>query len=130
MGRTIGSVAAGVAVWIVLVVAIDFAMSFAWPDYQAAKPDMSFSLQMKIARLAESTVALVIASLVAARIAPASRAASWALGIVLLLIFIPIHYSLWDKFPFWYHAYFLASLIAVPLIVGITSGAKRSPAAS
>ena len=31
-------------------------------------------------------------------------------GIVLLLIFIPIHLSIWTHFPLWYHITFLTSL--------------------
>lgn len=128
MGRTIGAVVAGIASWLVLVIAIDFAMSLLWPEYQAAKPDYAFSLPMMIARLTESTVGLVVASWVAVRIAPASRAAPWAFGLLMLLFFVPIHHWLWDKFPLWYHAYFLASLVAIPLIV--SSVARSQPPAS
>jgi hypothetical protein len=92
-------------------------MRYFWPDYAAVFTAMTFTLPMMLARLAESTVALVIASLVAARVAPAWRYAGWAFGIVMLLFFAPYHASIWSKFPVWYHAYFLASLIAIPLIV-------------
>ena len=117
MLRTVLGVVAGIVAWIALVIASDFAISAVWPAYQAAKPNMSFDLAMMLARLTESTVALVIAAWIASRAAPASRQAGWGLGIVLLLCFIPIHYGLWNKFPVWYHAYFLASLVAVPSIV-------------
>ena len=48
----------------------------------------------------------------------------------MLLFFIPVHYSLWTKFPVWYHAYFLTSLVAIPAIVGSVVGGKPSVAAS
>jgi hypothetical protein len=40
------------------------------------------------------------------------------LAVLLLLLFIPVHYALWDKFPIWYHVVFLASLIPVTLLGG------------
>ncbi len=118
MLRTILSVVAGIAAWVVLVTIADRAMRAAWPEYQAAWSAMAFTLPMMIARLAESTVALIVASWAASRIAPMSRAAPWALGLVLLAIFVPIHYTIWSKFPIWYHAYFLTSLVAVSVVVG------------
>jgi hypothetical protein len=130
MGRIVASVVAGIILWVALAIGIDIAMSQFWPDYVVAKHTYLFTLQMMIARLAESTIALVIASWIAARIAPASRAASWALGIVMLLFFIPVHYSLWDKFPIWYHLYFLTSLVVIPAIMGRVMGARASVAAS
>jgi len=33
--------------------------------------------------------------------------------IVLVALFIPVHYGLWDRFPIWYHLVFFASLIAL-----------------
>jgi len=35
---------------------------------------------------------------------------------VLLVLFIPVHYSLWERFPTWYHVVFLASLVVVTLV--------------
>jgi len=122
MLRIIASVVAGVALWGLLAAGMDYCLRMGWPDYAAVEKAMAFTLPMMAARLSESTIALVIASWAAARIAPGSRAAPWALGIVLLAVFVPIHYGLWNKFPIWYHAYFLASLLAIPLIVAIASG--------
>ncbi|HWA03330.1 MAG TPA: hypothetical protein VG819_07355 [Rhizomicrobium sp.] len=129
MGRTASSAAAGIAAWIALVIAADFAISAFWPAYRAAKPDYAFSLGMMIARLAESTVALAFGTWVVTRIAPASRAAPWAFGIVMLLFFIPIHYWLRDKFPAWYHAYFLASLIVLPVALARAISPRPAPRA-
>ena len=39
-------------------------------------------------------------------------------GLGFLDSFAPYHLlMIWNKFPVWYHAYFLASLLAIPLIV-------------
>ena len=130
MVRTVLSVVAGFIAWWIVVSIIDVPMRYLWPDYAANFKAMTFTLPMMLARLTESTVALVLATIVTARIAPLSRYAPLALGIVMLLFFIPVHYSLWDNFPVWYHAYFLTSLVAVPVIVGSIVGSKPSVAVS
>ena len=42
--------------------------------------------------------------------------AAKVLGIMLLAMFIPVHYGLWDKFPVWYHLTFLVSLLPLTLV--------------
>jgi hypothetical protein len=118
MLRTTGAVVAGVVIWFVLLTISDRAMRFAWPEYQAVWSAMAFTLPMMLARLAESTVGLVIAAWATVSIARGARAAPWALGIVMLALFIPVHIGIWSKFPIWYHAYFLGSLLLIPLAVG------------
>jgi len=129
MLKIVAAVAAGVVLWVVLAIGIDFCLRTGWPDYAAVEKAMTFTMPMMIARLGESTVALVIASWAAGRIAPGTGTA-WGLGIVLFLIFVPIHYSLWSKFPGWYHAYFLASLLAIPPLVAIVSGGRGTQQAA
>ena len=120
MLRTILSVAAGMVTWFVLVTIADRVMRAEWPAYQAVWSAMAFTLPMMIARLAESTAALIIASWAATRIAPTSRPAPWAFGLVMLTIFAPYHLIyIWAKFPPWYHAYFLGSLLLIPPAVGM-----------
>ena len=119
MLKTIGAVVAGAVLWIVLATIADRVMRAEWPEYQAALSAMAFTLPMMLARLAESTVALIIAAWATARIAEGSRAAPWALAAVMLAFFIPTHVMIWSKFPIWYHAYFLSSLLLIPLAVGM-----------
>jgi hypothetical protein len=115
MLRTIGAVVTGAALWLVFASLMDRAMRMGWPDYNTVHEAMTFTLPMMIARLAESTAALVIASWIATKIAPDSRAAPWALAIVMLAPFAPYHLLvIWAKFPIWYHAYFLTSLLVLP----------------
>ena len=40
-------------------------------------------------------------------IAPASKWAPWAIGLIILAMFLPVHVQLWSKFPVWYHLAFL-----------------------
>jgi hypothetical protein len=117
MVRTVLGVIAGVVAWIVLVTIMDRTMRYLWPDYATNFTAMTFTLQMMFARLAESTVALIIASMIAVGVAPASRWVAWAFGILMLAFFAPFHYTIWAKFPVWYHAYFLVSLLVVPAAV-------------
>jgi len=116
--RTVLGVIAGIVAWLVIVTLIDRPMRYFWPDYAANFTAMTFTLPMMLARLTESTIALVLATIIAIRVAPASRHVALAFGTLIFLIFAPYHLlMIWNKFPVWYHAYFLASLIAVPLIV-------------
>ena len=118
MVRTVLGVIAGVVAWLVVVTVIDRTMRYFWPDYAAVFAAMTFTLPMMIARLAESTVALLIASLVTVRVVPASRVAPWAFAILMFVPFAYFHSTIWDKFPIWYHAFFLGSLIVAPVLVG------------
>ena len=45
---------------------------------------------------------------------------------LLLLFFLPVHYSLWTKFPLWYHAVFLLSL--VPCVLWGSTWGRRGDA--
>jgi uncharacterized protein (DUF983 family) len=36
----------------------------------------------------------------------------------LLLVFIPVHYSIWSHFPIWYHLTFLISLPVLSIVGG------------
>lgn len=118
MLRTILGAVAGFVTWWIIASLINRGLlhSF-WPAYAAADtPAMVFDLPMKIARLAESSVASIIGALVARGIAPNSRYAAPASGLLLLIMFLPVHYMIWAKFPIWYHAYFLGSLVLLPLL--------------
>lgn len=80
--------------------------------YAEAEPAMTFTLPMLLARLALGGVSSVMAGFVCAAAFPT---AVKFFASLLVLFFIPVHYSLWAKFPFWYHAVFLVSI--APLIL-------------
>ena len=124
--RTIGGIVAGVVTWWVVVAALDFALRHAWPDYAAVEKAMTFTVPMMAARLSESGISSLIAGLVAALVArERTQAPLWA-GIVLLLPFLYIHYTLWAKFPIWYHATFLTSLVVLSLLGGRLAPARSA----
>jgi hypothetical protein len=91
---------------------------------------MSFDLAMKVTRLSVSSVALIAAAWIVQRVARPSRYAALAFGVVMLLVFIPIHIQLWPKFPLWYHAFFLASLVVIPQLTAMIVARAPEPSAA
>ena len=129
MVRGIASVVAGLCAWTVVATAANLLLRLAWPGYVAAEPSMTFTLGMLVARLATGALASVVGGFSAAWIAKGSGTPVKVLAGLLLLIFIPIHYRLWDKFPIWYHLTFLASLIPLTFLGAIWK-AKAAQTAS
>lgn len=127
MWRNILGVIAGLVAWGVVIVVGGFVLR-AWPAYEAAAPSMSFDVSMMIARLSLSSLSLIVAAWVAQRVARPSRYAAIALGVLLLVFFIPVHIQLWPKFPPWYHLTFLISLVALPQLTAMISARGAQPA--
>lgn len=104
------------------------ALRIAWPDYAAVEaavnasygggPPAQFELAMMVARLIIASIASVVAAWITALTLRDARLAPLAGGLALLAAFIPLHISLWDKFPIWYHATFLASLPLLAIVGG------------
>lgn len=123
------AVIAGLVMWVVIITVLGFIMRQSWPAYAAADPAMAFTLSMKVARLLISSVALIAAAFLVARLAIHARYATLALGILLLVVFIPIHVQLWTKFPIWYHLTFLISLVVLPVATqALTADGARTAA--
>jgi hypothetical protein len=104
------------------------ALRIAWPQYAiveqavnayyAGGPAAQFDEMMMIARLVVAAVSSTFAAWVTALTLRDGRVAPLAGGLALLAVFIPIHYGLWDKFPIWYHATFLTSLLVLAFVGG------------
>jgi uncharacterized protein (DUF983 family) len=45
-----------------------------------------------------------------------NRIAAKVAAVIMLVLFFPVHYMLWAKFPIWYHLFFLISLAPMILI--------------
>jgi hypothetical protein len=111
------AVVVGLIVWVVIATGLDVLLRFALPGYAASEPKFNFTLSMMIARLAlPGAVPSVGAGFVSAWIARSDRRVIVVLIIILLAIFLPAHYRLWEKFPLWYHLTFLGSLILLTLL--------------
>src|SRR6266567_9495738 len=115
MWRTLLSIVAGLVAWTVIVTLLNFGLRAAIPDYHAAEATLQFTMAMKIGRLSEAALTSVAAGAVVGWIAPSRRWAPWAVGLIVLAMFLPVHVSIWNKFPAWYHLAFLVPL--APLVV-------------
>ena len=118
MRRIVAAVIAGIVLWLVVATVSGWGLRALWPAYVAAEPRFALTLAMQFTRLAIGAVTTLLAGWFAVSIARRDRRATLALGIVLLLLFIPNHYYLRDKFPLWYHALFLTSLVPLTLLGG------------
>jgi hypothetical protein len=129
MIRIIAAVAGGLIAWFVVATIGNLGIRLSWPEYVAVEKAMAFTLAMLLGRLAIGALASLCAGAITAWIARASRAAVMGLGILLTVLFIPIHYNLWDKFPLWYHAAFLVSLLPLTMLGAFLFVRGRRPAA-
>jgi hypothetical protein len=130
MKRAIAAFIAGLLAWGVVVSLIDRVLRISIAGYAAAEPALAFTLGMMCARLAMAAVTSLIAGVVIGAIAPASRFTPWAVGLVLLAVFVPVHVRLWHMFPMWYHLTFLvplAPLIALGALVKARASMQGRP---
>ena len=109
MVKNIIGVVTGLVVWMIVATIAGFILRVSWPAYASVASAMTFTLPMMIARLSIGALATIVMGIVTAVIAR-SVIAKLMPGIVMLLLFIPEHVSLWQKFPVWYHLTFLLSL--------------------
>jgi hypothetical protein len=116
MLRKIIGIVLGVMVWGVVVTVLNLCLRHGWPAYATVEKAMTFTLAMMAARLAESFASSLASGWIAARIG--GQHAALGAGIVLLLLFVPVHYQLWHVFPVWYHLSFLLSLVVLSVVGG------------
>ena len=126
MAKRILGVVAGLAVWIAVVMAVGTIMRLSWSAYANVADVMTFTLPMLVARLSISAVATLAAGMVTAVIAQPSKLVSLMPGLLLLIVFIPVHAMLWDRFPVWYHLTFLIPLVPLTYLGGMLGGVSRA----
>jgi hypothetical protein len=103
-------VAFAVVAWFVAATLGNWLIRAAVPGYSAVEAAMAFTFPMQLARLALGVVASLVAGVACAALAGPNRTAEKVVAGLLLALFLPVHYAVWDKFPIWYHVFFLASL--------------------
>jgi hypothetical protein len=118
MLRIVAGAVAGAVVWFIAVTILNFGLRYGWHDYAAVEKAMTFTVPMMAARLTESGIASLIGGMVAAMIGRDRMRPALGAGVILLVLFAPIHYSLWSKFPIWYHLTFLTSLVVLSVVGG------------
>ena len=114
--KTVGAVIAAIVTWFFVATVLNLALRAWWPHYHEAETAFNFTVAMKLARLVLGAISSVAAGFVAAWIGRVRMRAAVLTGIVLLGLFIPGHYRIWDKFPVWYHLTFLVSLLPLTLL--------------
>jgi hypothetical protein len=129
MARRILAVVAGLAVWVAVVSVAGVIMRRAWGQYASVADAMSFTLSMMLARLAIGTLATLAAGWVTAVIARRWIFARLTSGLLLLVLFVPQHIMLWDRFPVWYHLTFLASLVPLTYLGGNITAPRQAAGA-
>jgi hypothetical protein len=117
MTKNIVGVVAGLVVWVIVATVAGFIMRVSWPAYASVASAMTFTLPMMIARLSIGALATIAMGIVTAAIAK-SVIVRLMPGVLMLLIFIPQHVMLWEKFPVWYHLAFLLSLVPLTYLGG------------
>ena len=122
MARDILGVIAGLAVWIAIASVAGLTMRSAWPEYARVADAMTFTLPMMFARLTIGALATLGAGWVIAVIARRSMRARVTAGLLLVVVFVPQHIMLWNKFPVWYHLTFLVSLVPLAYLGGQIEG--------
>jgi len=126
--RFVLAVVVALLVWATVATLVNFGLRATIAGYRAEEVAVSFSLTSQIARLALGVIATAASAVAAVVISRGKHSAAIASGLLLLLLFIPIHVKLWPRFPIWYHLFFLMSLPLVSFVVGRV-WAKRDGAA-
>jgi hypothetical protein len=128
MWRLVGGVVAGVVGWWVVGAAGFGLLRATWPDYATGEPTFDFTLAMQLSRLAVGVLCSLAGGIATALVVGRTSIAPWIVGAIQLLIFVPIHVSLWSSFPIWYHLFFLLTLAPlVALGARLAPGVARNP---
>jgi hypothetical protein len=126
MWRTMSSIVVGLAAWAVVVTILNFGLRAAIPGYHAAEATLQFTMAMKIGRLSEAALTSLAAGAVVGRMVPSKRWVPWVVGLIVLAMFLPVHVTLWNKFPAWYHLAFLVPLMPLVVLGGWFGARVRS----
>ena len=117
MLRPILAVIVAVITWFLVATIGNWVLRAALPGYSAVEVAMTFTLTMMICRLVLGLVASLGAGFVCGAVAGRNSVAPKVAAGVMVVLFLPVHYMLWARFPIWYHLFFLISL-APTLLIG------------
>jgi hypothetical protein len=127
--RSVLAIAAGFIVWFAAATVGNLLVRLLVPGYAEVEKAMNFSLAMLLARLVLGAGASVVAGIACAAVTPKARWPVNVFALLLLSLFVPVHVSLWDKFPIWYHIVFLGSLFLLVLLGARMLGSRGAGAA-
>jgi hypothetical protein len=126
MIRSIFAVIVAIVTLFIVATIGNWILRAALPGYSAVEVSMNFTLKMVIGRLLLGLVSSLFAGFVCAAIAR-NRSAAKIAAAIMVVLFLPVHYMLWAKFPIWYHLFFLISL-APMLLIGAALRSEVVPA--
>ena len=124
MLKSILAVIVAIVTWFIVATIGNWILRAVLPGYSAVEASMNFTLTMMICRLVLGLVSSLCAGFVCATIARNRVAPKVAAGMMVIL-FLPVHYMIWDKLPIWYHLFFLISLAPTMLIGAALARAGR-----
>ena len=124
--RLVVAVIVGLLVWVCVATLGNLIVRAVIPGYHAEEVAMSFSLVAQLLRLTLGLASTVAAAAAAGAINRGGTVAPMVVGLVLLLLFLPLHISIWAKFPAWYHVFFLASLPLAAWVTGRIVASRRA----
>ena len=128
MARGISGIVGGLVAWFLIATIGNLALRSVWASYAEVEKAMTFTLAMLVARLFLGALSSVCAGLTVAWITKRNERMVKALAGILFVLFIPVHYALWDRFPLWYHLVFLASLVLMTLLGALLYPHGATPA--
>ena len=118
MIRSAIAVVIGVVTWVLAATLCNWALRAGLPGYAAAEPAMAFTVPMLFGRLAVGLVASLAAGVACGAVSRSQRRAGPILAVLVVLMFLPVHFKLWAVFPAWYHLFFLITL-APAILAGV-----------
>jgi len=127
MKRSIVALITGLVLWGLVATLLNRGLRAGLAGYALAEPTLTFTREMKIARLILGALASLAAGAATGLIAPARRSLPWVLGAIILAAFIPAHVHLWPKFPVWYHLVFLGTLVPLVALGAALSRSRSAP---
>ena len=130
MVRSVLAVVAAAVAWTVVATFLNLAIRYGWADYAAVEQAMNFTLPMLLLRLLVGVGASFASGLAGALVSKGNRKPIYAFAVLVFALFLPVHYSLWTRFPVWYHLFFLASLLVFPVLGAMSRPQASSPGAS
>lgn len=116
MTRIIAGVACSLVAWLVVATVGGLVLRMVWADYAEVEKAMAFTPGMMIARLLVGVISSVVAGAIVAWITRRNQRAVVAVVVLLVALFIPVHYALWERFPLWYHLVFFVSLLLMTML--------------
>jgi hypothetical protein len=130
MIRSIGGVLLGVVGWVAIAILGNWVLRVVLPGYSQVEETMAFTLPMQIGRVALGLVASLGAGALCAVVAGLRLVPPGVLEAILVALFLPAHYKLWDKFPVWYDLFFVISLAPAVLAGALLEASSSSVFAS